>query len=214
MKHTTIFLTLVLISAGCTPVQPAESIPEAATALTVAADPSTGLVPSSGQASALPAGFPSYQNHEFGFGLDLPPDAFIDEQAFTYAAVDDYVHVNLTVTPGTTLTRKEIYITVVRGADPCLSPEIVNIEPAARPVTFNDTPFLKQSGVGAAAGTTVQATAYSTSRDGICVSVIFSLFSFDPRNLAPEVPTPPAFDITGESAIFESVISTFTWLEP
>jgi hypothetical protein len=50
---------------------------------------------------------------------------------------------------------------------------------------------------------------YSTLRDGVCVNLEFVLQSHDPSSF----PTPPpVFDYATETALFDQIIGTYTWL--
>jgi len=78
-------------------------------------------------------------------------------------------------------------------------------------VTINGITFLKETGSEVAAGNIYDWVAYSTVRPttNACVSVGFVLRS---QNTGTDPAAPPAFDKVAESAVFQTILSTFAWL--
>ena len=103
------------------------------------------------------------------------------------------------------------------GADTCSSPISAGWageELTPETVVLNGISFLRQAHTGVAAGTSSIWVAYTTEREGRCVSLGYELRTFDPANLDPtRFPTPPA-TVEAEERIrtFESMVATFTWL--
>jgi len=109
------------------------------------------------------------------------------------------------VTAGTNLISKDLRVSVVEGANPCVSPWAEN-PTSSENVTINNIPFLKQSGQGAAAGNRYDWTAYSTTRNNACISLAFILHSANPGNYTTP---PPVFDMPAESAVIGATMATY-----
>jgi hypothetical protein len=77
-------------------------------------------------------------------------------------------------------------------------------------VTINGVTFLKETGSEGAAGSLYEWEAYSAIRPNTnaCVSVAFVLRSSNPGNFTTP---PPPFDKVAESAVFQTIMSTFVW---
>jgi len=78
-------------------------------------------------------------------------------------------------------------------------------------VTINGTSFLKQTGADAGVGNLYEWVAYSTLHNTDCVSMGFVLHSLNPGNFATPI---PVFDKAAESAVFEQIMQTLTWIAP
>ena len=75
-------------------------------------------------------------------------------------------------------------------------------------VRLNGLEFRREARYGVATGHLYQSVSYSTSNEGLCVSLSFILHSTSRGNY----PTPPPeFDDGKESQVFEPVTSTFRW---
>ena len=114
-------------------------------------------------------------------------------------------------TDGTNLADKTLQVAVTEGAATCASPEAAGYAPgsiASDSATFNGVPFVRQSSSSAGAGNQYLWVGYSTTRGGVCVSLTFILHSLNPGNF----PTPPpVYDPAAESAMFQTIMSTFYW---
>jgi hypothetical protein len=144
----------------------------------------------------------TYTNSYYGFQLRYPPRLEdLPSQNNNYARID------LSFDHSTNLSEKYLEVIVVENANPCLSP-LPSPNPP-EPITINGIPFLKQTGEVGGSGHIQQWITYSTLRDNVCVSLDFILHSLNPGNF----PTPPpVFNYAAETAIFETIVSTFTWL--
>ncbi len=148
----------------------------------------------------------TYTNTKYGFQFKYPPDAPLA------TAQDNYVHISLPFTLGTNLGEKSLDVNVLENADPCNSPLVQGLPySTSELVTLNGIPFLKQTGTDRGAGQIYDWTVYSTFRGNVCVTFAFILHSGNPNNYDPPI---PQFDRTAESAVFEQIVSTFTWLAP
>jgi len=141
-----------------------------------------------------------YQNTKYNFKFTLPSGANIVSQT------DNTGRVSLPIVkPGTNLLEKYIQVSVVEGANPCVSPAVEN-PVSTENVTINAIPFVKQSGQGAAAGNRYDWTAYATTNNNACISMAFILHSANPGNYATP---PPVFDMAAESAVIGTTMSTY-----
>lgn len=115
------------------------------------------------------------------------------------------VKITLQAAPGTTLLEKSLEIDVVPLAGECRQ---MMYGPSGGPtenVQVNGIDFVKESGVGPAAGNVYDWTTYSTARGSDCITLAFVLHSADPGVYATQ---PAAFDKAAESAIFDEILST------
>lgn len=148
------------------------------------------------------------RSQRFGFEVLYSQEAKLVDQTATSARIE------LPFTEGTNLTEKYVEMTVMQGAGECASPLAAGSPSESiqsEPVEIAGLSFLRQSGVGAAAGNRYDWLAYSTERNGRCVSLGFVLHSFDPEL----VPTPPpTYDRDAEAAVFDEIVKSFRWLEP
>jgi hypothetical protein len=149
-----------------------------------------------------------YCNDPLGFYIQYPPESeWVETQPNT-------IHASLPIQPGTNLGEKYVEISTQSSSEPCTSPLAEGYAPgslASEEVEFNGTIFTKQSGADAGAGNFYNWTAYTTGREGVCVSFGFVLHSTNPMNY----PTPPPeYDAAAESAVFEEIMNTFGWYTP
>ena len=146
----------------------------------------------------------TYTNSYYGFQLLYPP------RLEDHPNPDpNYARIDLSFAQGTNLREKYLEIFVTENASTCLSPFPVNPIHPPQPITINGIPFLKQTESDAGVGHIHQWVAYSTRRDNVCVSLNFMLHWLQPGNFATP---PPVFDFAYESAVFDLIVSTFTWL--
>ena len=148
--------------------------------------------------------FEKYFSEKYGFEFKHPKGTTVSNQT------DIHARFQLpTSSPNTNLVEKYIDMSVIENASTCKSPDVGGTPSATENVTINDTQFVKESGVGVAAGNRYDFVAYSTkSNDGTCVSLTFVLHSFDPGNTNP--PT-PEFNKAAEASIFDTIINTYDW---
>jgi heat shock protein HslJ len=143
----------------------------------------------------------------YGFEVQYPPEGTLVDQAAQSARID------LPFTSGTNLSEKYLEITVEETGETCTSPLAQGYEPGtipAEPVQLNDLEFVKETGHEGAAGSIYEWVAYSTGKDGLCISLGFILHSSNPDVFSTP---PPLFDSEAESEVFEQIVSTFQWLE-
>jgi Ig-like domain-containing protein/CARDB protein len=146
-----------------------------------------------------------YQNAKYNFQFTLPTGATIAGQSDTVGRV------NLPFAAGTNLTEKYLQVNVVEGANPCVNPVMDVASAGTESATISTIVFTKQTGQGIALGNIYDWVAYSTLRNNACISLTFILHSVNPANF----PTPPPlFDKNAESAVFDTTISTFNWINP
>jgi hypothetical protein len=149
----------------------------------------------------------TFPNARYGFEFKYPPDAqVLGSDSVTF------VHINLPFAPGTNLGDKYMEVIVAENANPCQSPFAAgwSVPPPSETVALNGLTFFKQTGEDATAGHTNKWVAYSTTRDNVCVSLGFVLRAANPGMFFPT--PPPLYDEALESAVFEQIASTFTWL--
>jgi murein DD-endopeptidase MepM/ murein hydrolase activator NlpD len=147
----------------------------------------------------------TFTNSKYGFEFKYPPQGVIAD-----GRTDNFARINLPFAPGTNLGEKYLQVDVVENANPCRSPVAASsFVQSSETVMLNGITFLKETGQEPAAGNLYQFVAYSTARDNACVSLSFVLHSVNPGNLATPI---PVFDYAAESAVFEQIVTTYTWL--
>jgi murein DD-endopeptidase MepM/ murein hydrolase activator NlpD len=162
--------------------------------------PTVALTPSATPVS----GWLTFTNSTFGFQFMYPPQGQIQADSND----GDTIIRNLPIVqPGTNLAEK--YLEVAAGAPATECKSLFQTQDAGVTVTINGINFLKQTGAEGAAGSLYQWVAYSTLRNGVCVSLNFILHSHNPGQFATP---PPVFDYATESAIFEQIVGTYAWL--
>jgi len=206
VRLVTFVLILGLASAAC--AIPSTMPPEVATSVPLPTQPSA--VPPE-VAIAAPEGWSFYRNEELGFGFAYPAAG-----ALTSGEGQTLATIAFPVDPSTNVVEEAVSLSVTGVSQPCASPLGEGFAPeelAPEDVERNGIPFLRQTRSGVAAGTSSTWVAYSTARDGSCVSLGYVLRTFDPANLDPtRFPTPPAtVDWQGKVQDFEAMVATFTW---
>jgi hypothetical protein len=163
--------------------------------------PATGTATATVTATSNPtSGWETFQNNKYGFSFKYPPNTSISNQT------DNGARLQLPITAGTNLIEKYLDLKVVEGANPCKAPDPGGPITTTETVTINGIQFLKETGEGAAAGNRYDFVAYSSASNNACVSLIFVLHSANIGNYT----TPPAeFNKTAESAVFDTIMSTF-----
>ncbi|MEM5774173.1 MAG: hypothetical protein AAGU05_04160 [Anaerolineaceae bacterium] len=212
-----ILLTASLLAACAQVITPATATPAPSEtpvpAPTLTPEPTATEGTGIGGESACPPAplpmpdWPFYCDTTVGYFFQYPSDAMLNDQTG-----DGIVRIDLSVLPGTNLGEKYLEVSAATGQETCASPLAGGYVPEAvnnEEVEINGLTFLKQSGSDAGAGNYYNWTAYSTARDGTCVSFGFVLHSTNRYNY----PTPPPeFDEAAETAVFEQILGTFRWV--
>jgi len=147
----------------------------------------------------------TFTNSTYGFEFKYPPQGVIAD-----GATDNLARIDLPFVPGTNLSQKYLEVVVVENADPCQSPLATqSMLETSETVIINGITFLKQTGQDGSAGHINKWVAYTTARDNACVSLDFVLRAADPGVFTTP---PPLYDEVAESAVFEQIVSTYTWL--
>jgi heat shock protein HslJ len=145
------------------------------------------------------------RSQDYGFEIEFPQEGDLVDQTASSARI------NLPIIPNTNLQEKFLDITVTENGGNCSSPLAEGYEPGtipAEPVEINGVEFVRETGHEGAAGSVYEWVAYSTSREGACISLSFVLHS---TNLGMYSTPPPLFDSEAESQVFEEIVSTFRW---
>ncbi|MEW6400395.1 MAG: NBR1-Ig-like domain-containing protein [Chloroflexota bacterium] len=143
-------------------------------------------------------------NPTYGFQLRYPSEGQI-----VSGGNDHYTRIDLPFQPGTNLREKYLEVIATQNPTTCVSPlGMSSILNTSENVTINGLTFLKETGGDGGAGHLHEWVAYSIAQGSTCVSLDFILHSLNPGNF----PTPPpVYDKAAESAVFESIVSTFAW---
>lgn len=165
----------------------------------------TVAVPPTATPTSPTSNWLTFTNLTFSFQFKYPPDSWIET-----GGTDTDTIIHLPFAPGTNLGTKYLQMIVAENANPCQSPLATeSILETSETVVINGISFLKQTGQDATAGHTNKWTAYSTSRDNVCVSLDFVLRAANPGVFSTP---PPLYDEAAESAVFGQIVSTFEWL--
>ncbi|MGB7875164.1 MAG: NBR1-Ig-like domain-containing protein [Anaerolineales bacterium] len=158
------------------------------------------IVGSGAPAGPSTSGWSTYSDSADPFTIKFPQGSSVD---FTNKTI------TLPITPGTNLNRKSLEIeTSPAGSGDCLSS---NPDPSTPvDVTFNEITFKKETGGDGGAGNFQQYVAYSVkdTSESTCVSLTFILSYSAPGNFDPPR---PEFNEAAESAVFDTMMSTFPW---
>lgn len=202
-------LALILVSCSITEPSAQTPLPSATVPVsTETAPPAAGGSITACPPDALPnPDWPYYCGGDGRFFVQYPDDAEFSEGDMGVPRI------SLSVLPGTNLGEKYVDIAAQSGLETCTSPltdgyvpEMVQTEQ----VEINGLTFRKESGADAGAGNYYNWTAFSTEKDGLCVSLSFVLHSTNPSNY----PTPPPeYDAEAESAVMDEMLDTFRWVE-
>lgn len=142
----------------------------------------------------------TYLDVKYGFAFKIPPGSTIASQS------DNSGRVYLPITPGTNLVNKYLDVSVAEGVTTCKSP-VSNPNNPPENVTFNGIQFLKETWVEGATSHMGEYTAYSTAKGTTCITMTFLLWSVVPGVMATP---PPVFDHAAESAVFTTIMSSYT----
>ena len=192
---------LTVLSAGAATGDRAQWIaprvfrPGSASPTNTPVPPTTTAIPT--QAAA------TYQNAKYGFKFTLPTGATIASQT------DNAGRVNMTIAAGTLLLEKYLEVSVKEGLTPCKVQNMESVSTSEN-VTINNIQYLKETGVGAAAGNVYDWTGYSTVKNNNCISMVFVLHSANPGVYTTP---PPNYDKAAESAVFTTIMSSFNFTQ-
>lgn len=145
----------------------------------------------------------TYQNTKYGFKFTLPTGATIANQSDTAGRV------NMTIASGTLLLEKYLEVSVTEGLTPCKVKNMENVT-GSENATLNNIQFLKETGQGVAAGNIYDWVGYSAAKNNACISMVFILHSANPGVYTTP---PPNFDKAAESAVFTTIMSSFSWIQ-
>ncbi len=147
-------------------------------------------------------GWITFQNAKYGFFFKVPNGSTVQTNT------DNTGKVLLPFTSGTDLTGKWIDVNIVEGANPCKSPNPMQVTSTSN-VTFNNIQFFKEIGNDGTAGAFYDITAFSTVKqpNNACITLSFVLKRVDTGALPP--PTPPPYDRTAEGAIIPAIMGTY-----
>jgi hypothetical protein len=154
-----------------------------------------------------PADWICHQNSTYQFEICYPPDA-------TIAVADaEHIRIDLPVTPGTTLSEK--WVDVYSRISPlsCVSPQDESAPPGSfspESLWISGLHYTVEHAEEGAAGNIYRWKAYSTARDDVCVTMTGTLHSANPAVFSTP---PPDYDQIAESAVIESIVATFRWLD-
>ncbi|HEY9152680.1 MAG TPA: NBR1-Ig-like domain-containing protein [Anaerolineales bacterium] len=149
----------------------------------------------------------TYVNPTYKFQFNYPSQGQISNQTNTGA------HITLPFTTGTNLAEKYLDVNVATNATTCSSPLTEGYTPGSfqsQQVSINGITFVKESGSDAGAGNIHDWVAYSTLKGTNCISLSFVLHSTNPGNYSTP---PPTFNMTAESAVFSTIVSTFAFTQ-
>ncbi len=161
---------------------------------------------------SAPEGWAIYRNDSLGFGFAYPPAGRLAAgEGVTTATID------FAADPATNVLLEAISVSGEASGEACASPLAEGWtaeELSPETVVLSGTSFLRQTHSGVAAGTSKVWVAYTTEREGRCVSLGYELSTFDPANLDPtRFPTPPvSVDWQARVEGFEAMVATFMWL--
>ncbi len=147
----------------------------------------------------------TFQNAKYNFKFTLPSGGKITSQTDAESRAD------LPFTAGTNLAEKYLKVKVTENLNPCVSEYAGSENGPAQAVTINNIQFNKQSGTDAGAGNFYDWVAYTTVRNNACIVMLFVLHSNNPGVFTTP---PPLFDKTAESAVFDTTMATFNWINP
>ena len=144
----------------------------------------------------------TFTNFTYRYQFNYPPQTQVFNQ------YPESLVMNFPITLGTNLIEKYLDQRVLQNTETCSHP-LVGVSPTRETVIINGLTFFKETGEEAGAGQVRKWTAYSTTRDTLCLTSLFILHSANPGNY----PTPPPlYDEAAESVVFLQMMSTFMWM--
>ena len=192
---------IVYSSAPSGPVPTTETPPPTTPPTSTPVPPTATPIPPTPTLVDTFAGWIPYANPGFGFNFKVPPGSV------SGAPVQGLAHYTLPIEAGTLLVEKYVEARVAEGASVC---SVGGVVATSEMVIINGMTFLKETGQEGATGSIYDWVAYSafapTSSD--CVTMFFVLHS---HNAGVYTDPPPPFDKPAESAVFDAIISSFSW---
>ncbi|NPV87519.1 MAG: hypothetical protein HPY45_16100 [Anaerolineae bacterium] len=155
-------------------------------------------------ANASQPGWEMYTDNQFGFTVSYPPNSTFDDTS-------GEARIYLPVQPDTNLSEKYLILAPRHQAESCSGEAYLGFSPSESPpemVTLGGSSFSKESGHDAGAGNIFSYISYSTTKEDICLSLIFVLHSTNPANYDNP---PPEYNWEEETAVFEEIVSTLRW---
>jgi hypothetical protein len=167
--------------------------------------------PAAAPTFVAPDGWDILADDELGFAVAYPSGAVL-----TPGEGESRARISFPPDAATNVVEEILTLYGAVGAGPCSSPMAAGwgaVELTPETVVLNGISFLRQSHSGVAAGTSSVWVAYTTEREGRCVSLGYELRTFDPANLDPtRFPAPPAtVDRRERVHSFEAIVATFVW---
>jgi photosystem II stability/assembly factor-like uncharacterized protein len=144
----------------------------------------------------------TFTNSTYGYLFQYPPQSQVFNQ------FPESLLMSLPITPGTNLIEKYLDQRVLHNVEVCAHPQ-VGVTSGRETVIINGINFFKDTGGDSGAGHLRKWTAYSTTRDNLCVTSLFVLHSGNPDTYDPPR---PVYNEAAESAVFLQMMSTFTFL--
>jgi hypothetical protein len=141
-----------------------------------------------------------YQNTVYNFAFRFPPGTSISGSSAEKTLF------NLPITPGTSLLEKYLQVDVRPYGGSCTNP-FGWMPNASSNFNINGIDFLFESGSVVTVDRLNDWRSYSVPRNGNCISLTFVLVSN-----ASGAPAP--FNQQSESAVFDTILSTFGWTSP
>jgi hypothetical protein len=140
----------------------------------------------------------TYANSDCAYEIRIPPGS-------TITLGSDSDRIDLPFAEGTNLHEKYIEVTCLPAATGCSS----MYGEGSR--EFNGTMFSFYEGADAGAGNFWNWITYTTIAGTMCTDLSFTLHSVNAMNYTPPI---PEYDQAAESAVFDEIMDTFTWVGP
>lgn len=216
MTHNARFLiplALLALAVACLPgIQAAPSATPVPTDTVTAPLPTATPVPPTATATqvvSVPAGWSVFTStlcrYQIGYPLGATESG--DDATGCYARFDLPL-----IDADTNLGEKFLEIYARAGETECKAPSLSAYQPEPPAMReIGGEVFLVEAGGDAGAGNYYDWTAYSTMKDDLCISLMFTLHSTNAMFYDPPI---EEYDATAESAIFEEMVKSFTWTTP
>jgi len=139
--------------------------------------------------------------------MTIPSGGTIASQA------DNESRIDLPISAGTNLSEKYAMVNAIelQTGQTCASPVVGNNPTSTENVTINNITFTKQTGQGVAAGNIYDWVVYlTTTSNNVCIATTFVLHSTNPGVYTTP---PPVFDKNAESAVFTTMINSFSFIQ-
>jgi hypothetical protein len=146
----------------------------------------------------------TYINTQYQYQFMYPPQSVINSQDY------NNMYLTLPIVPGTNLHEKYLEMRVVENVDTCYHP-LAAMELTKETVVINGITYTKRTGMDAGMSKLYKWVEYSTVHNTTCVAMLFIMRSVDPGAYLPVIV--PVYDEAAESAVFDTIMSTFKWLD-